>query len=226
MKLVALALAALPLAVLAAPTYDHEWKDDKVDKHYEDDHKWDDKHADKWEDKHHDDKHDGEEKWYKDSFPFHFTSTIVGYASPDTIVNNSQVAVPGLEDGWGKFAFGLNSEENVICYNISVWLKGNYSSPAVTATHIHQAVAGRAGPPRIAFPNPRVLNGESIDEFSWRRSVGCVWGPFTTGVVVNGTDTGAGFTVADLEADPTGFFADTHTVQFPAGAIRGQLEWK
>ncbi|KAK8849373.1 hypothetical protein IAR55_004705 [Kwoniella newhampshirensis] len=210
MKWSALALALLPLTALAAPTNDKDWKNDHHD----------DKDADKW-----DDKHDDKQK-YTDAFPFVFTSTIVAYASPDTIVNNSQVAVPGLADGWGQFAFGLNSEENVICYNISVWLRGNYSSPAVTATHIHQAVAGRAGPPRIAFPNPRILNGEDIEEFSWRRSVGCLYGPFTTGVVANGTDTGAGFTVAALEADPTGFFADTHTVQFPAGAIRGQLDFE
>jgi hypothetical protein len=110
--------------------------------------------------------------------------------------------------------------------NITAWLRGNYSSPAVTATHIHQAAVGAAGPPRIAFPNPRPKANENqdLDAYSWRESLGCLTGPFTTGVLNNGTDTGTGFTVAALEANPTGFFADTHTVQFPAGAIRGQLE--
>ena len=37
-------------------------------------------------------------------------------------------------------------------------------------------------------------------------------------------DTGSNFTVGQIEANPPGFFFDTHTVEFPAGAIRGQLE--
>ena len=41
-------------------------------------------------------------------------------------------------------------------------LTGNYSSPAITATHMHEAGAGRAGPPRLAFLNPV------------RRSCGCI----------------------------------------------------
>lgn len=36
-------------------------------------------------------------------------------------------------------------------------------------------------------------------------------------------DTGAGFNVSQIEANPAGFFSDVHTVAFPAGAIRGQL---
>jgi hypothetical protein len=38
-------------------------------------------------------------------------------------------------------------------------------------------------------------------------------------------DTGTGFSVAQLEANPEGFFSDTHTVEFAAGAIRGQLQY-
>ena len=95
---------------------------------------------------------------------------------------------------------------------------GEYSSPALTATHIHQAAAGQSGPPRIAFANP---TGEG-DE---RTSSGCLQGPFTTGVEGDdGNDTGDGFSLAQLEADPAGFQADTHTSEFVAGAIRGQLE--
>ena len=137
--------------------------------------------------------------YQKDSFPFQFTSTLIAYAGPDQVVNNSQVAVPGLPGGYGTFSYGLNSHEDVICYvspvhptthrvsntsiaradpqNISVYIKGNYSSPAVTATHIHEAVRGRAGPPRIAFPNPQPPAGKSLSEYSWRTSVGCLKGP-------------------------------------------------
>lgn len=46
-----------------------------------------------------------------DAFPFEFTSTLVAYATPDTIINNNQTSVPGLEGGSGIFRFGLNSKE-------------------------------------------------------------------------------------------------------------------
>ena len=50
-------------------------------------------------------------------------------------------------------------------------------------------------------------------------------GPFTTGLddEETGQDTGTGFSLAELEADPAGFSADTHTVEYAAGAVRGQL---
>ena len=54
-------------------------------------------------------------------------------------------------------------------------------------------------------------------------SEGCLQGPFTTGVAPDGTDTGEGFTLDQIEADPSAFFTDTHTSAFTAGAVRGQL---
>lgn len=58
--------------------------------------------------------------WFRDSsvdnYPEYFTSFAVAYASPDTIINNNQTAVPGLPGGFGTFAFGLNSVDDVICY--------------------------------------------------------------------------------------------------------------
>jgi len=221
-----LLLAVLPALAMAAPTPENDkhvekaegtkWRDEYQDSH----------RGDKW-DEHKDDDHKDDDSW-KGSFPFEFTSTLVAYADGNQIINNSQVAVPGLAPhGWGKFSYGLNSEQDVICHNITVWIRGDYQSPAVTATHIHQAAKGAAGPPRIAFPNPLPLAGqpEDLEEYSWRQSIGCQRGPFVTGVVTNGTDTGSGFTIAQLEANPEGFFADTHTEEFPAGAIRGQIQW-
>ncbi len=97
---------------------------------------------------------------------------------------------------------------------------GGYQSPALTATHIHEAVAGASGPPRIAFPNPLPI---SDDPSVVRRSVGCLTGPFTTGVLANGTDTGVGFTVKEIEENPAGFFTDSHTARYIPGVVRGQL---
>lgn len=99
---------------------------------------------------------------------------------------------------------------------------GPYDSPAVTATHIHEAAAGAAGPPRIAFPNPEPADsGPEVV----KRSQGCIMGPFTTGINGdNGADTGAGFTLAQIEANPEGFFTDSHTAMSVPGVVRAQLQ--
>ena len=48
-------------------------------------------------------------------------------------------------------------------------------------------------------------------------------GPFETGIVVDGKDTGEGFEVKQIEADPMMFFADFHTSEAVPGAARGQI---
>lgn len=48
-------------------------------------------------------------------------------------------------------------------------------------------------------------------------------GPFTTGVMANGQDSGTGFSLRQIEADPAAFFGDSHTADFTAGVVRGQL---
>ncbi|WP_310889782.1 CHRD domain-containing protein [Clavibacter capsici] len=125
---------------------------------------------------------------------------------------------PGEPGATGRFDLRLDSTSNTICYDITLTgVTGEYQSPAKTATHIHQAAVGKAGPPRIAFPNPTDSGNGT------RTSSGCMQGPFTTGVAPDGKDTGEGFTVAQIEADPSAFAADTHTASFTAGAVRGQL---
>jgi len=150
--------------------------------------------------------------------PASFTSAFTVMATPDQVLNADGVATPGPAGATGQFTFRVNSTLDIVCYDITVsGISGDYQSPAKTATHIHAAAAGAAGPPRIAFPNPAPVGDGP------RTSAGCLQGPFTTGVLANGADTGTGFTLAQLEADPAGFAADTHTVANPAGAVRGQL---
>lgn len=151
--------------------------------------------------------------------PSSFTSAFTVMATPDTIINTEGQAVPGEEGATGTFTFRVNSDEEIICYDITLTgVTGDYESPAKTATHIHAAPAGQGGPPRIAFPNP-TGDGDT------RTASGCLQGPFTTGLEGDdGNDTGTGFTLAQLEADPSAFSADTHTADFAAGAVRGQLQ--
>ncbi|KAM5388924.1 hypothetical protein ACJA88_000788 [Fusarium oxysporum] len=100
----------------------------------------------------------------------------------------------------------------------SIWevLATPDQSPANTATHIHEAVKGKSGPPRIAFPNP-------VGDEKSRNAVGCLQGPFRTGVIQNGQDTGVGFTLEQIEKNPEKFFADSHSSLAVPGAFRGQL---
>ena len=82
---------------------------------------------------------------------------------------------------------------------------------------MHEAARGASGPPRLAFTNP-------VGDDVARYSEGCLTGPFTTGLNgANGQDTGTGFKVKQIEDNPAGFFADSHTNLFPLGVVRGQL---
>lgn len=150
--------------------------------------------------------------------PATFTSAFTVMATPDQVINNDGVATPGQPGASGTFTFRINSELEIICYDIRLeGVSGDYQSPAKTATHIHQAAVGQPGPPRISFPNPAPVGDGP------RTSSGCLQGPFTTGVMANGADTGDGFTLAQIEANPAGFTGDSHTVDYAAGVVRGQL---
>ncbi|OAQ97542.1 hypothetical protein LLEC1_01117 [Akanthomyces lecanii] len=154
----------------------------------------------------------------KSGSPFVFTSTYSVIAKPENVVDAQNNFTGGLQGSSGTFNFGINSNENVICYNITITgFRGDYQSPAKSATHIHEAAVGKSGPPRIAFPNPEG-SGEGP-----RRSIGCITGPFITGVAPDGKDTGEGFHVRQIEANPSMFFADVHSSLAVPGAMRGQL---
>ncbi|KAG9678423.1 hypothetical protein KCU99_g1276, partial [Aureobasidium melanogenum] len=149
--------------------------------------------------------------------PFTFTSYYEVKAVPGEVVNGT-TPTGGLQGASGLFKIGINSDLNLICYNIELYnFRGEYSSPAATATHIHEAAKGASGPPRIAFSNP-VDVGNGV-----RRSFGCQQGPFKTGLLANGKDTADGFHISQIEKNPAGFFADTHSSLAVPGAVRGQL---
>lgn len=115
---------------------------------------------------------------------FQFSSTQVVKATPDQVVNGT-TPTGGLPGASGTYNFGINSQTDTICYNITLYgFRGEYQSPAATATHIHEAARGASGPPRIAFHNPQPVAGNK----DVRNSVGCLTGPFKTGVLTSGVD--------------------------------------
>lgn len=150
--------------------------------------------------------------------PDTFTSMFTSNATPDAVLNPDGVVTPGEPGASGRFDYRINSAEEIICWDITLnGVTPPYQSMARTATHIHESPAGESGPPRLAFPNPEDAGDGTL------RSSGCMQGPFTTGIEVDGADTGSGFSLAQIEADPAGFATDTHTSAFVAGAVRGQL---
>lgn len=151
---------------------------------------------------------------------FAFSSRHEVAATPEQVVDGT-AATGGLAGAAGTFRFGLSTALNMICYNITLHgFAGDFASPAATATHIHEAARGASGPPRIAFPDPQPVPG---GDPAVRQSAGCLTGPFVTGLLVDGRDSGDGFHVAMIEANPAAFMADTHSSLALAGAVRGQL---
>lgn len=148
---------------------------------------------------------------------FKFTSTYHVIAKGDQ-VRNGTIPTPGPKDAIGHFDFYINGPADTICYSIMLEnVAGTYQSPARPATHIHEAARGASGPPRLAFPNP-------VGNDKKRVFAGCMTGPFTTRLNgPNAQDTGTGFRVSQIEANPAQFFADSHTNLFSLGVVRGQL---
>lgn len=85
----------------------------------------------------------------KDCKPYSFTSIYQVHATSDQVVNATNAFTGGLAGTEGWYLYGINSEKDVICYDITLkGFRGEYQSPAKTATHIHQAAKGLNGPPR------------------------------------------------------------------------------
>lgn len=84
-----------------------------------------------------------------------------------------------------------------LCFGISVH---GVSTP--NAAHIHQGEAGTNGPIRVTLVPP--------DAGTAGTSSGCVSG-------ISGT------LLAQIRNNPSGFYVNVHTSQFPQGAVRGQL---
>lgn len=145
------------------------------------------------------------------------TSTFSVSADPDQVVGAG-----GEPGATATYELTLDSVNGIVCYEVLTnGVSGDYSSPAVTANHIHEAAAGVAGPPRVAFADPVPVDEGDPDGV--RISSGCAVTPQLTGTAANGSDNGAGFDLADIESDPAAYYVDVHTEDFTPGAVRGQF---
>ena len=100
---------------------------------------------------------------------------------------------PGDPDGWGRADININDATNQICTDLEV----RNISP-VTAAHIHRGGAGVNGPPVVTLDAPDDNDSDDCDVIS--------------------------DALADeIRANPSGFYVNVHTADYPNGAIRGQL---
>ena len=108
----------------------------------------------------------------------------------------AEVPGPGDEDGAGTARLRLNQGQRRICYTITV----TGIEPAVAA-HIHAGDATVAGPIVVTLVPPDAVTG-------------------TVQACATGVERSL---IKAIRKHPADYYVNVHTVDFPAGAIRGQL---
>jgi hypothetical protein len=103
---------------------------------------------------------------------------------------------PGDPDGAGIALLTINAGQRTVCWSLTAW---NIALPA-TASHVHKAPPGVAGPVVIGL-SPPDGNGAST---------GCA------------TDVDRDLLV-DILTSPEAYYVNVHTTEHPPGAIRSQM---
>lgn len=110
------------------------------------------------------------------------------------LVGSNEVPVAGDSDGSGQAAVTINPGRGELCYTLAWAQLGT-----VVAAHIHEAPAGTNGPVII----PLALQG--------------------TPGKASGCTTVDRQVLVGIITDPTGYYVNFHSTEFPGGAVRGQL---
>jgi hypothetical protein len=121
------------------------------------------------------------------------TTTHSGTPLVATLDGKAEVPGPGDPNGNGEFSGWFDAAKGQICYTLGV---GSLASP--TMAHIHRGDAQTAGPVVVALANP-------VHEIS------------------DTCTPAAPALISEIVANPSGFYVNVHTTQYPKGAIRAQL---
>ena len=100
----------------------------------------------------------------------------------------------GDRDGTGRAEISISDNFGQVCYDLND-IRG---IGPITAAHIHRGARGVNGPP--------VFTLKPANEGGYK---GCA--------------DGAEWTQDRIENNPTAFYVNVHTAEYPGGAIRGQL---
>ena len=110
-----------------------------------------------------------------------------------TLLGSNEVG-GGDPDGYGRAEISVSDNFNQICYDLND-LRG---LGTITAAHVHRGAAGVNGPP--------VFTLKKANEGGWK-----------------GCSGGSEWTQDRIENNPSAFYVNVHTTEYPNGAIRGQL---
>jgi hypothetical protein len=100
---------------------------------------------------------------------------------------------PADPDGTGMARISINDDSNRICTDLEVRMLDN-----VTAAHIHRGAAGQNGPPVVTLDAP---DDDDSDD----------------------CDTADDALIDEIRRNPSAFYVNVHTAEYPNGAIRGQI---
>ena len=112
-----------------------------------------------------------------------------------TLTGSGESPANGAANGIGTAVVTLDTARSQVCWTVNV---AGISLPAL-ASHIHKGAAGVEGPVVIPFNAPGAYGTTS----------GCA--------------TADPALIADILANPSGYYVNVHTKEFPGGAVRGQL---
>jgi CHRD domain len=122
-----------------------------------------------------------------------------------TLTGAAEVPGPGDPDGTGTAEVTINPGLKSVCYTLT-W--ANLDEP-VWGAHIHQGEAGTAGGVVVTL-----FGGPILPRTTY---------PGTFAVSDCVTASVSSTQLADILDNPTGYYVNIHTDEFPDGAIRGQL---
>lgn len=129
-----------------------------------------------------------------------------GYGYFSVQLAGKEVRDGGDSDGQGYARLDLDPEHETACFTVS-WRKVD---GAVTAFHLHRGHRGSEGPHWVDFFDGKHFAGG-------RNTVGgCVHVDGKPGMSPRDK-------IQAIIHDPSGFYLNLHTTEFPDGAIRGQL---
>ena len=109
------------------------------------------------------------------------------------LTGGAEVPGPGDSDGSGTAELKLNLATGEVCYTFTT---AHIQPP--TAAHIHAGAAGKSGGPKVTF--------NKAEDGTFK---GCV-----------NADKAI---LKAIKANPSHYYVNLHTADFPNGAIRGQL---
>lgn len=115
------------------------------------------------------------------------------------LTGKQEVPGPGSKKGKGEFQIFLKPTQKKVCFNLEV-----KNIDTITDAHIHKGAEGVAGPVKVPLFVGQNLDGTGNYD-------GCVKKVKKK-------------LIKKIIASPEKFYANVHTIDFPDGAIRGQLE--